>query len=1286
LRIKYPVSFSVLLQGVRLKGRKNGRSRKKKCAEGANSASAKFREAIDMQWMKLGRVVLFAAFAVCLSTASFGQAVYGSLFGTVTDNTGAAIPGATITVTDTGKGTSVNSQSNDSGEWRAEHLIPDTYDVKVTMAGFKTFTATGLVVYADQSLKVPTQMEVGGATQTVTVNAENVPQLKTDRADVSTTFTSNDVADLPIGERNFTNLQLLLPGAQQLGWSHAADENPQGSKQIMVDGQTFGGVAFMLDGTDNQDPILGIIVINPNLDSITESKITTQNFDAEFGKAVASVVTAQTKSGTNHFHGSGFWYRESNANQATDPYTQFRAAGATNNNNLVPGGLRNQIGGSIGGPVLKDKLFLFGDFELQRQKVGTTASMTVPSALLVSTCLGQSVGASGIPGCDFSEYLSVLGATNGTIYQANGTPYPGNVIPSAQLSQPALNLFKLLQPFTPNKSGNFGTLQNNYAASGTGIFNSEQWDIRGDYQVTSTIHGFGRFSRFTDVLSGTTIFGPAGGAGFGIANYGGNSAGANDSLATGFDWALKPNLLTDFRIGYYRYNIADSKYNEGIPFMENLGIPGLNLNAITSGAGGFALSDVGNFGTGATVPQPGSTGAQYGQGLQITRCNCPLIQKESQFQVVNNWTKIVGNHSVKMGLDLRFARNLRVPSDTDRTGILQFGNGPTSNGSTGGLGFATFVLGDVTSFGRYVSQTTNAREFQQRFFFYGQDTWRITPKLTANLGLRYEIYNPESVNGPQMGALMQMNNPVNTDGYLRVAEVGGVSNNMNWNRAPNAWNPRVGLAYQINPRTVIRGGYGRSFDIGIFGSIYGHVVTQNLPVLANQSVTATGGPTSFAWNLVNGPPPCDTTTGCIPVVPSSGLLPNPGFGVSVKARPNSIRLPTIDAWNGALQQSLTNTLALTIAYVGNKGTHTLGDGSGNTTNPNEAGIFLPAQFSITGQPLHFVPSALQVNPDSNGIDPDGGVSNTTLLQRFYGGSLAACRDPNYPLNNGTVARPAGLPAGACGWSPGINFYGNDLDTHYNALQVSLVKQFSRGLSFTANYAWQQGININGGYSTWNRAAVRGRDSNIRTQQLIGYGLYELPFGHGKPFASNVSGWENQIIGGWQLSPILTWSSGLPFTLQYSGCSLTSGPGPCYPNGKGSTLHTNLGSFDPVHHRRFLYHGATTPLVQAVNGALVYQSFSGFSGTALDQIGTAGRNNVHGPGFFNTDLALQKNFPIWETVVGQFRMDAYNVFNHINPGFGGGGANAPIDSGDQFVTGQAPGAASRLLQFSLRVNF
>ena len=264
-------------------------------------------------------LLLLCACMLMVPASSFGQAVYGSLYGTVTDSSGGALPNATVTITDTNKNTSDEIKTNGAGEYRAEHLIPDTYSIKVTTNGFKTSETTGIIVYADSSLKVDAKLEVGGATESVEVNADAVPVLKTDRADVSTTFSQKEVQDLPVGDRNFTNLQLLLPGAQPLSWGHAASENPQASKQIQVDGQAFGGVAFELDGTDNQDPILGIIVINPNMDSLSETKITTQNFDAEFGKAVSSIVTAQTKSGTNNFHGSAFDYRTSQANQAIRP-------------------------------------------------------------------------------------------------------------------------------------------------------------------------------------------------------------------------------------------------------------------------------------------------------------------------------------------------------------------------------------------------------------------------------------------------------------------------------------------------------------------------------------------------------------------------------------------------------------------------------------------------------------------------------------------------------------------------------------------------------------------------------------------------------------------------------------------------------------------------------------------------------------------------------------------------------------------------------------------------------
>jgi hypothetical protein len=1227
-----------------------------------------------MQLQKFRALVLAIPLGwLCLANLSYAQAIYGSIYGTVTDNTGAVVPNAAITVTDESKGTSVEAQSNGSGDYSVQHLIPDTYDVKVTISGFKSFEQKGIVVAADTSPKVDVQLVVGTAAETVTVSADTVPELKTDRADVSTVFSSQTITDLPIGDRNFTNLQLLLPGAQQLGWSHAADENPQASKQIQVDGQAFGGVAFMLDGTDNQDPILGIIVINPPLDAVSEAKITTQNFDAELGKAVSSVVTAQTKSGTNSFHGSAFDYRESNQNQARDPFTQNPAAGSTSTGGLIPGGLKNQFGGSVGGPVIKDRLFFFGDYQGVRQKVGTSASMTVPSQHLIATCLGTAPTVTGAAGCDFSEYATALGAS-GIIYQQTaGGPvaYTGNVIPAAQLSQPALNLFKLLQTYAPNKSGSFGGLENNYSGSGTGLFNNNQWDERVDYQLSQRIHTFERFSRFWDVLSGTTIFGPAGGAGFGINNYGGNSKGADDSLAAGADAALNASVLTDFRVGYYRYNVVDSKYDEGTEFATELGIPGVNLgDTYTSGAPGFNITDVGTQGTPNNAQ---SAGAQYGSGLNITRCNCPLTEKEDQFQVVNNWTKILGNHSIKFGADLRYARNLRVPSDSDRAGLFGFATGPTSDpaaASPGGLGFATFVLGKVNTFGRYVSTQNNAKEFQKRFFFYAQDSWRVNARLTVNYGVRYEWYTPESVNGVAHGALMNLNT-----GFLSVAGVGGIPSNMGWSAANNPWAPRLGVAYQVTPKTVVRSGYGRSFDLGVFGSIFGHTATQNLPVLAAQSITTTTGTTGYAFTLPQGP-----AAPSFPAVPSNGLLSSPGYLVTPKARPSPLRLPTIDAWNLSLQHSLTPTLSFTLAYVGNKATHTLSAGDGNSTNPNEAGIFLPSNYSIEARQLHYVPKT--TNPDANGIDPDGGVSNNTLLQRYYGGAgLAACQTATYETQvlAYQTANPGAFPTtiqpGQCGWTDSIQYNGDNQNAEFNALQVTIAKTFSHNLTFTSNYAWQRGYDFNSAYSTWDQTAVKGRNNDIREQQEVIYGTYLLPFGKGQQFGGNVNGIVNQFIGGWLFSPVLDLASGEPFTLTYNECStVIPGSAPCYPNGRAGSLPASLGSYNPTTHSRLFFTGASVPLTQA--------QFSNFTAPGLDQIGNSGRNNKYGPYFFNGDLSLQKNFPIHESLLAQFRVDGFNGFNHINPGLPSG----VIDAGPQYISGQAPGAASRLLQFSLRVQF
>jgi outer membrane receptor protein involved in Fe transport len=1199
-------------------------------------------------------LALFACASLLLSVPATAQSVYGSIFGTVTDKTGAAIAGATIAVKDESKGTIVTVTSNASGDYTVSHLAPDVYDLKVTNKGFKSFETTGIAVAADTAPRIDPSLEVGGSETTVEVSADAQPQLKTDRADVAATFDSQQVNDLPIEGQNFANLQLLLPGAQLLGWSHAADENPQASRQIQIDGQAFGGVAYELDGTDNEDPILGIIVVNPQLDAITDAKITTQNFDAELGKAVAAVQTVQTKSGSNNFHGSAYDFRTGNANLARDPFSQVGPGS-------IPAGLKNKFGMTVGGPLAKDKRFFFFGYEGQRQKSGVTDVNTLPSKLLTETCLGHEVGPSGIPGCDFSEYLAnIPGGAGQIFYTGTSTPYPGNVIPAAMVSQQWLNLLTLLEPYTKAESGGvLGGLASNSTESGTGVFNSNMWVVRLDQTFSEKQTGFVRFTRWTDALGGPQMYGAAGGPGFGIGGYGGQSTSPDDSLAVGTDYVFSPKLIMDLRLGYLRYNIIDIKNDESVLEANNLGIPGLNTaQPITGGSPGFFV---------ASLPQ--GTQPQYGDGLNIDRCNCPLTEREDQFQIVNNWTRVFGNHSVKVGADLRYGRNLRVPSDNDRTGVLNFATGPTSNAGADGLGFATLALGDVTSFNRYVSSSTNAKEFQKREFFYAQDTWRPNTKLTLNLGVRWEGYFPESVNGPGQGALLNM-----SDGYIRVAGVGGIKSDMNWTLDKKAqFEPRLGATYQLTPKTVVRAGYGRSFDIGVFGSIFGHTVTQNVPVLANQSLSAANANTGQAFCLGTA----TTSPGCNyandtqasvqpvgggpipytpPVVPASGLLPNPGNSVVTWARPNPLRFPTLDAWNASVQHALTSSLTITAAYIANKGTHTLNDGDGRTTNPNEAAINLPANFSPTGQALHFDNTAPAI-PTSTGA-----TSDTNYLQRYYGGHLAACSDPNYAP---TVDPNITLPAGACGWSQAVNYLGDNQNTNFEALQITVAQAAWHGLNINGNYQYAIAHDYASNYYTWDPVVTYGNDSAVRHNSATMYGLYQIPLGKGKQFLNGVNHAEDLAVGGYEISATGSVDSGLPFSLGLNSCPGTPGDVPCEPNASGK-LPTNLSKFVPGT-------GWTFYQPQTLGGT--------FTQPGLDQIGNVHRESYFGPHFYNVDLSLQKAFNIWESASIKFRMDAVNAFNHINPGNPGGN----IQSAGT-ITGEGPGPGPRQLEFSLSLKF
>lgn len=606
------------------------------------------------------------------------QAVYGGISGTVSDAQGAVISDAAVTITSIDRNTSDTVQTNDSGFFVKDRLLPGAYKVTIEKSGYKQGLVTSVVVNVDAQSKTDVILEPGQVTETVTISATEGQLLKTDRADVSTTFESRQVTDLPILDRNFTKFILLTPGTQQQTWQHAASENPQGSIQTVVNGQHFSGTGYQLDGTENRDPILGIIVINPNFEAIGETKITTQNYDAEFGQAIAGVVSVQTKSGTNEIHGSVFDFRQDDRWQARNPFSQASPPAGTNR--PIPSTLRNQFGGAIGGPIVKNRFFYFGDYQGTRSRVGGSKLVTVPTALARTGNLSEY----GLNVFDPTAPLVPVPCPTGVTGPCMGRQqFAGNIIPAARISTQARNLLNLVP--LPNAPGSDGGTRNNYVAGGSEVFNNDTFDVRLDGKFSDRFNMFGRYSFADFERVGPQAFGAGGGDE--LVSLGGTSKVRNQSLAIGLDYTLNDTTVLDVRFGAFKYKVNVLPNDFGETPSQAAGIPGLNLDDFSSGLSAFFIR--------------GDRGFFFGSGLgdEVGRCNCPLDQDEKQYQIVTNLSKLYGNHSLKFGVDVRRALNLRVPSDRHRSGELTFSENRTrqvifdaSGREVGGSGGSAWVL------------------------------------------------------------------------------------------------------------------------------------------------------------------------------------------------------------------------------------------------------------------------------------------------------------------------------------------------------------------------------------------------------------------------------------------------------------------------------------------------------------------------------------------------------------------------------------------------------------------
>lgn len=1120
------------------------------------------------------------AFALASSTSiSYAQQVFGSIFGTVTDPGGGVVAGAKVTITDVNKGTRFEVVTDSSGNYNKGQLIPDTYTVTIEAPGFSKVTSGNLEVHVDEAARYDAAMRVGEVTTEVQVTAA-APLLQSDRADVAQTFSSKQIAEMPNIGRNLQSMELLQPGSAKLGWQHASDENPQNSVQMIVNGQLFDSMGYELDGTTNQDPILGIIVINPTFDSVAEVKQSLQNFDAEFSYVGGGIASYSTKSGTNGFHGDVFEYLQLNTpgfkTFAANPFSGLPS----------PTYRQNQFGGSAGGRIIKNKLFFFGDMQFNRQSQGASVITSVPDAL-------NRTG-------NFSDWLAYN--KNYQIYDPSSgdpttgvgrTPYSNNTIPGNELSKQAqalLNYFP--QPNIQQIPG--APFVNNYSTNGAVAITGNAYNTREDYYLNEKNTIFGRYSYqgFTETAPGA--FGlVAGGPAFG--NYAGNSVASNQSIAIGWTSTITPTLINEFRFGWMKYHVFDVPNGFGTSPATDAGIPGLNLDkTYTSGLPYF------------NVPSPNDS-FQLGYALGVNQCNCPLTQTEKQFQFVDNLTKTVGKHTIKVGADLRYATNLRVPSDSHRAGELTFNGGVTGGiaavgqSQSPGIGLATFVLGDVTNFGRYVSSSTNAMESQPRLFWYGQDEWRPRPKLTITLGLRWEMTFPESVNAAGNGATLNLNN-----GLMYVFGVGGVSSHgiqtMNWKN----FAPRFGTAYQLNSKTVIRGGFGWGYDLGVFGSNFGHNVTQNPPVLANQSIQPPNGFTDV-FTLAQGPSTLAPIT-----VSSSGTFPLPP-NINPKFRPATITLPQVYLYNVAVQHQLTSKVAVTGSYVGNANRHGF-MGTSNTINPNEA-MFVP------------------------------GVSNTNLDRPYYS---------------------------KFGWTNDLSYYCDCANEHYNSFQGAVKINAWQGWTMQASYTYQRQFGDGWGYDSnyyflYDRAAGQGYSNTLPRQQWTFAQVYDIPFGRGRKYGSQMSKGVDYALGGWSLSGITTYYSGFPFSPTLENYGAQGGQ----PN-QGPTNRPNIGSGDP-------YNGAQGNRNQWFVGGVG----SAFLIPSPNTFGNYPINTLFGPHFIQQDLTAAKTFRVTERVGFILRTDARNVFNHTNLGLPNGDVQSP-NAGQ--ITGLAGGAYMRSLQFSGTIKF
>jgi hypothetical protein len=1012
-------------------------------------------------------------FVMMFSSSLWGQAVSGTLLGTVTDPTGAVVSGAKVTLVLTGQSTEHTSFTNASGDFTMPNLPPGIYKVTVAATGFKTETRENIELATNTTVRVDVNLQTGSTSETVEVTTAP-PDLQTDRADISSTIEKGTIASLPLSSGNsFQSVLNTVPGMAPVVFNNSQFYNANNDLSTNANGQSSYVNLYQIEGIDD-DQRTGIhIILVPPAAAIDNVDITTNNFEAEFGRAVGTVVNVTLKSGSNNFHGSAFQNMENNGVNARN----YFASGP--NGRLV----YNYTGGSVGGPVIRNKLFFFGDFLRTSDHESATTNTTIPFYNVVSVA--------GTSYLSLAEYSGqVYDPTTGDTADCSGaspnascgtgrTAFAGNLIPMSELkalpSQIGLTVLQDLDALARNPTTNFasaaylaGATTNNFSMNLPFSKDTTSYDVKSDYTITQKDHLSGRFSHqkintYQAPLFGAFLGGPANSA------FEGTGVAASYSTGFNYDHVFSPTLFTEARFGvaHLRNSATQSDYGKGDA--TTLGIPGNGPNGTdnTPQASGQVAFSVANF---------ASSSMLIGYSVSL-----PWLRAESNIDFANNWTNIRGNHTLKAGFDIRRVRddllqgNINAAAGefyfNEKTTSIPVGAASFNGASTGQANDVASELFDVPY---QVGQDTNSTFpcFRQTWlFFFVSDKWQLNHKMTLDLGLRYELYPPATPR--KAGGFV---NYIPTNDTLVIAGVDGNPSNLGMQTDYRNLAPRLGLSYRVSEQTVLRAGFGISYVPFVDNSYaYNYPIKTSTDYNSSQNygpALNNGAIVNYQTGVPITPTPAFTSSGTLTETAANGTLALGNLLI-----PLNFKNAYVDSWNTAIEQTLPKNMTLQIAYVANHGTRI--DLAQNINYP-----------SIYGQ----------------------------------GGSYD-------PFNI------------AFGKTASVTQYFLGFSSNYESLQTQLTRRFTNGLATMTAFTWGKAQGYQTGAQDGGLLYFSGnwrRNYNLldfdRTKNFEQTVTYELPFGKGHRLLN--SGIGAYTVGGWKLSAIISAVSGTPYTI--STTSATSG--------------------------------------------------------------------------------------------------------------------------------------------------